>query len=295
MAVNIKDSMSDAYKAAVQFAFEWKRTPEWNAPQYTNPHATLWYVLAGSRRLIINGVAQEMKPGDIAVIPPYTSFYTEWTGGHGEPFHYVSASVSARIHGIEWSSLYGLPTFCRLDQSCDSSELLLTWRRLIKYWHQLTKSEQDGINDRLTLYHVQNLLFLQSYCSEWLASVLTNLTPHMTSPDPILDERVREVCAFIHNRYDEPIALKDMAQHVSVSDGHLRLLFRNSLDISPYKYLLQVRIEKAQELLLSTKLSLAEISSEVGFDDYGHFMATFRKFVGVAPSLYRKSRRLERE
>ncbi|WP_354498666.1 helix-turn-helix domain-containing protein [Paenibacillus favisporus] len=62
--------------------------------------------------------------------------------------------------------------------------------------------------------------------------------------------------------------------------------------VSPYQYLLQVRIGKAQELLLATNRPLADIAAEVGFEEYSHFLATFRKIVGMSPSHYRKNNSL---
>ena len=53
--------------------------------------------------------------------------------------------------------------------------------------------------------------------------------------------------------------------------------------------LVQLRIDRAKQLLLESSLPISEISLQVGYTNFSHFTQTFRKMTGVTPSDYRRS------
>ncbi|SHE14389.1 L-rhamnose operon transcriptional activator rhaR [Chlamydia abortus] len=222
------------------------------------------------------------------MIPPNTLFATEWTAGLQCSMHYFSVGISAFCHGMEWSELYGIPRHCR-PPGQETASLCTVWRRLIQAWEQAPRSLSTSATGALSAETASRHLYAEALSKLWLAEATKVLQPFMATPEPLIDERVRRVCFYIRSAYMNPIRLTDMAKLVNISEGHLRLLFRRELSQSPYQYLLLVRIEKAKELLLYTELLLTEISYRVGFDEYGHFMSTFRKLVGLSPSKYRKA------
>ncbi|MBR5742720.1 MAG: helix-turn-helix transcriptional regulator, partial [Clostridia bacterium] len=60
--------------------------------------------------------------------------------------------------------------------------------------------------------------------------------------------------------------------------------------VSPYAYLLAVRLERARELLLETSLPVSEVAYRTGFGSDAHFIAFFRKETGLSPLKFRKIR-----
>lgn len=88
---------------------------------------------------------------------------------------------------------------------------------------------------------------------------------------------------------DESITLDTMAKKVHLSPQHLNKLFRSTFGISPYSYLIRLRIQKSKEALVAQRqTSIKEIAKDVGFLDVSHFTATFRKTVGMTPDQFRK-------
>jgi transcriptional regulator GlxA family with amidase domain len=63
----------------------------------------------------------------------------------------------------------------------------------------------------------------------------------------------------------------------------------------PYRYLIGLRIHRAQELLRETELSITQICHRVGFHSLSHFTTTFRQHIGVSPSTYRHRRDWEQD
>jgi AraC-like DNA-binding protein len=77
---------------------------------------------------------------------------------------------------------------------------------------------------------------------------------------------------------------------VDLSEFHFNVAFRNSVGASPHEYLNQRRIERAQQLMLSTAMPLCEIATECGLADQAHLSRLFRKLVGETPAAWRKNR-----
>jgi AraC-like DNA-binding protein len=102
------------------------------------------------------------------------------------------------------------------------------------------------------------------------------------------DERVDQACAILREHLDGKTQINEIASRVFLSESHLRLLFRQTLGISPKSYLLRARMEKARELLSMTDLDLAEISRLLGFENQSRFSREFRQFELVSPKMYRR-------
>ena len=109
----------------------------------------------------------------------------------------------------------------------------------------------------------------------------------MLSPDTDIDHRVRMVIRFIEENGDRQLSLNEIALSINVSPWHLCRLFRMGTGTSVNQYLLNLRMERAKELLETTCLRVKEIMNQVGIRDESHFARTFKKLYGVSPSQHR--------
>lgn len=106
-----------------------------------------------------------------------------------------------------------------------------------------------------------------------------------------MDQRVQHVVSFIRKNYQRKLTLKEMSESVNLSPWWLCHLFRAHLDTSPERFLSQVRLEKAQDLLENTFLSVKEVMAEVGISDAGHFSRTFKAAYGTTPAKWREQKK----
>jgi AraC-like DNA-binding protein len=102
-------------------------------------------------------------------------------------------------------------------------------------------------------------------------------------------ERARR---YLHDHLDENVSVDRLAGLVGLSPFYLVRAFREQVGTPPYRYLTQLRIGRARELLDRTNLSVTEICRMVGFTSLSHFGSTFRRQVGMSASDYRKVRSL---
>jgi AraC-like DNA-binding protein len=102
-------------------------------------------------------------------------------------------------------------------------------------------------------------------------------------------ERLLPLIRYLENVYDDAaIGLNQMADHMHVSPQHLNHLFRAATGMSPYQFLIHMRIQKAKELLINKEsLTVKVVASQVGFLDSSHFVSTFRKLEGITPEQFR--------
>lgn len=91
---------------------------------------------------------------------------------------------------------------------------------------------------------------------------------------------------YIVNHYEEPITVEGLAAYASVSHSSLYRRFVKRFQISPKRFLLEYRIEKACALLTDSGCSIQEISNSVGFEDPFYFSRAFKDVKGVSPRQY---------
>lgn len=100
--------------------------------------------------------------------------------------------------------------------------------------------------------------------------------------------KLRRVINYINSNLAQNLSLDDLAQLVHVSSSHFGRLFKQSIGLTPYQYLIERRIEKAKSLLNETELNIADIAEVTGFTSHSHLTTHFRKHVSVTPHAYRQ-------
>ncbi len=103
-----------------------------------------------------------------------------------------------------------------------------------------------------------------------------------------LYDKVRKIVDWLEIHYAEDITLDEMAKQLNVSSQYLNKLFQKTFQISPYTFLIQLRIRKAKEILLQNpEVPVKNVAILVGFNNLSYFISTFKKREGVTPKKYR--------
>ncbi|CAN5497618.1 hypothetical protein BH23ACT9_BH23ACT9_04780 [soil metagenome] len=107
-------------------------------------------------------------------------------------------------------------------------------------------------------------------------------------PDELL-VHLRRARDLADREYATPLDLDRMAATAGVSKYHFLRCFRAVYGITPAHYLIERRIERAQDLLRATNLSVTEVCALVGYASLGSFSSRFHELVGKTPSAYQAS------
>lgn len=99
---------------------------------------------------------------------------------------------------------------------------------------------------------------------------------------------IRTAAAYICEHYQQQIDLAQVAGSANLSLSRFTHVFTESIGVSPYHYLMNLRIARAKELLECSALRVGEIAESVGFADPLYFSRIFRKYAGMSPRAYRE-------
>lgn len=97
------------------------------------------------------------------------------------------------------------------------------------------------------------------------------------------------IVRYMQEHMTEEISLNILAEQFHLSAQYISQLFKNEIGVNFLVYLTNIRMEQAKKLLLSTPLSIAEVSERSGYSDYRVFTKVFKKTEGVTPSQYRRN------
>jgi AraC family transcriptional regulator len=103
--------------------------------------------------------------------------------------------------------------------------------------------------------------------------------------------QLRIIDEYIHAYIDQKITLADLAACLHLSVPHFERIFRATTQCPPYRYVLELRLERAKILLEKTRLPLAEVARQCGFSTQSHFTTHFTRYVGVSPARFARGAR----
>jgi transcriptional regulator GlxA family with amidase domain len=106
-------------------------------------------------------------------------------------------------------------------------------------------------------------------------------------PDDVL-VHLRRARDHADRHYSEPLDLAGLADVAGMSKYHFQRLFTATYGHSPAAHLSLRRVERAQDLLRATNLTVTEVCHAVGFSSLGSFSSRFRQLVGESPSEFQR-------
>ena len=108
------------------------------------------------------------------------------------------------------------------------------------------------------------------------------------SQDPQEERSILLITRYLQEHLAEEISLSVLAEEFHLSAQYISQLFKSEIGVGFLAYLTNIRMEQAKKLLLSTSLSIAEVSEQSGYSDYRVFTKVFKKAEGITPSQYRR-------
>ncbi|PRA45283.1 AraC family transcriptional regulator [Ochrobactrum sp. MYb68] len=117
-------------------------------------------------------------------------------------------------------------------------------------------------------------------------------TAELRAPAPtggLAPWQLKRAMAIMDSKLDGDIPIAVIAQFCGLSPSYFTRAFKISTGMPPHKWLLKRKVEKATNLLRTTRMSLSEIAVDCGFVDQSHFTRVFSRAIGAAPGQWRKS------
>ncbi|MFY9152910.1 MAG: AraC family transcriptional regulator [Prolixibacteraceae bacterium] len=160
------------------------------------------------------------------------------------------------------------------------------------------RSKDSRINERIELFNeiFRNLergfsnetLEYINLCLPRLLATFTHLTQYRSNNEQLTKNPVSQSINFMLENLSMKFSLKELATVVNLSASHYSRLFLSRTGHSPIDYFIQLKIQRSCRLLDNTKLIVAEVARETGFEDQFYFSRQFRRVMNMSPREYRK-------
>ncbi|MBW4449641.1 MAG: AraC family transcriptional regulator [Spirirestis rafaelensis WJT71-NPBG6] len=225
---------------------------------------------SGERWLDGKMTTETRNNGDIAIIPAGISHRCNW-----------NTSVQFIILAIE-SVLLKQVGQDLVD--CDRIELI---PHFMTGQDVLIQGIFYALREELEFSKIGGYLLIDSLKMTLAIHLLRNYCttqPKLSSyEDGLSKSTLQQVKEYINEHLHQDVKLIELAAIAQMSLYHFLRLFKQSMGVTPYQYILQCRIDKGKYLLQHSELSIADIALRVGFCDQSHFTRYFKRIVGVTP------------
>ena len=150
-----------------------------------------------------------------------------------------------------------------------------------------------AIKNELTRNGNRSRIYVQSMAAALIVHLLQNYStqtkPITTYSGILLPHILKIVKEFINDNLEQDLCLDELAKLGKLSRYHFSRAFKQSMGITPHQYIIQQRVERAKQLLLQGKMTIADISIVCGFAHQSHLNRHFKRLTGLTPKMFRKS------
>jgi AraC family transcriptional regulator len=165
--------------------------------------------------------------------------------------------------------------------------------------------ERHGLQDH-NMRHLMEILLYEKregfpggafFLDSIAAALASHLIHYYSAGVPLVEKSVggmspsslRRCIALMEAHLEGDLRLDGLACEAGLSTSHFIRSFRESTGKTPYQFLLDWRVQRAQTLMRNPRASLAEIARSTGFANQHHLARVFRRITGTTPSTYRRS------
>jgi len=131
----------------------------------------------------------------------------------------------------------------------------------------------------------------QQVCSGiilYLISNILSISKNREFSGREVEKKIKKACLMMRENLHVNINVEELARDYHIGYSHFRRMFKKYTGLSPAQYHLKLRLQRANELLMTTNMSIKQIAYELGFQSNYYFTRIFTKKYGVSPSLIRK-------
>ncbi|MCR5743449.1 MAG: AraC family transcriptional regulator [Lachnospiraceae bacterium] len=240
-------------------------------------HYSMVYIISGDRRVITPYEQFDAHAGDITSMPPklyhrtfslsnqpYSSFLIKLSEDFAKTF---IAEMGAEL----WTYVFEQKHF---TFDADTSHII---EAILQDMFEIYESSSPHKNMLLkgAFYRLAVLMRDKDQSTDVLLF------------KSILSGEIMEAMYYIEQHYDENILIGDVSDMIGFSGGHFSRLFSSQVGIPFSRYLINVRIRHAKELLINTDMSISDIALSTGFNSGDYMSACFGKYEGMTPTTFR--------
>ncbi len=262
-----------------------------------NENLSFHFVLDGNEDIVTNNYKVSVFPDSFFCLnpgTPYTSVINSPAPANVISLNYDQQFIRDFLAGWQVPSRQLLDNHTQYAGLSNKKfmETLYPFKGDIKYTvlHLDTILCEHGVDEMLVdeyLYHIllnyHELYYKEVFAREEKLDICNRATRNE------IYRRLNMAKDYLYSNYNLAITIEEVALHACLSVTHLRRMFKQAYNMSPYQFLLQIRLRRAKMFLRSTDYPVNEIVNIIGFESAASFGRLFRQQFAVTPMHYRNS------
>ncbi len=242
-------------------------------PQGAQQHILI-YCQTGKGTIKTKYLELQLNAGDFIIIPSKTAH--SYQADKNNPWTIYWVHFAGELSSLFLKLL--------VNQNKNHAGIIYNSEAVITLFNQIINLLARG-------YSIANLINA-NMCFYHFLSFFIYLTRHDA---PFQNHQVDPVdiaIDFLSKKINNQVTLNEIAKAVNLSPSHFSARFKKTTGFSPIEYFNHLKIQKACQFLIFTKLRVREIALELGWDDPYYFSRLFSKVMGMAPNEYRSKKLL---
>lgn len=266
-------------------------TSRWNYTNVISPYYRIYYIDDGIGELTAPEVALKLEPGYLYIIPSFTLCNMSCKERLSQYF----------VQFFEESS-NGISLFANyrtiLKVPATETDIRLFTRLLeINPGRGINRSDNPRIYEKDIYYkeyqelnNKQNIVTYMETQGILTLLIARFLTPqiNMFHEKNVIPVKIVDTLSYILVSLHLDLSVSHLATRINQNKDHFSRQFKLYTGARPVHYINEKRIERAQYLLGTSRMSYSEISAQTGFETLSYFSKTFKKFTGMSPREYKK-------
>lgn len=242
---------------------------------------TLGVVLSGTKDVRVEGTTFRADASRLLVITKETE-YERATVGASREEPYVGVSVCFCSESVARALIALSDAGAPSGPDTTPAFVMPSDREVIAAVTRLVRAVDDPVDRQILAPLVMQELLYRLLRSDAAAAVRSAVAREPDAP------KILQAMQFIRRESKKPLTVAGIARHVAMSPSHFAHRFRAVARVSPMRFVREVRLARARELLTDTSIRASEVAAEVGFESAAHFSREFKRRYGAAPIAYVK-------
>ncbi|MBD5806285.1 AraC family transcriptional regulator [Limosilactobacillus walteri] len=219
-----------------------------------------------------NHNAVSLKAGDVFILPKGVPCFYQADGENPWKYFWIGFS-GIKINTMLQGSTLARKRYLRQVQQ---SKFYTSLRRL----YNTLRAPSSLPND----------ILVESLTYEMFYHLVTEYPNKQEKDSSMANKQIRLAIYYLQENYRKSdCTIANLCQHINISRSYLYTIFKREMNLSPQKYLSQLRMEDAKQLLLNSNNPIQEIAHRVGYKDEFTFSKAFKRYDGFSPQIFRKN------
>ncbi|MFC5403101.1 AraC family transcriptional regulator [Cohnella soli] len=253
-------------------------------PLHHHDFLELSFVMNGSGTETLNGITHQLKPGSISFLLPH--HIHEIHTNLQDPLHLFccmfdislifESTTDAGLGRILLQAGNQLPSFNDLNEN-ETREMNLICNAIANEYHSSKIGKYSVIRSKV----IEALVL---YARSHSTTILT----HFNNQNANMKKSDWDIIQFVHTNYLNELTQDGLCKKFDASPAYISRLFQKVLNTHFLDYIHILRVRRASSLLLTTEMSILDISVDSGFESFRTFSRVFKEHTGMSPRTFRK-------